>query len=191
MLIIGIRHKITSELDARRSALFTRYLFHYLRMFAIMGVIIPMLVIVDYYCKRRIIEEPVIIKNIVAPMYDNIEYHIFTDNHHIKTESEFYDNTNIGDIITFHFTAIFKLVTNVSSRKDGYTIIYTLSSIYGGVIVIVIVVLTFVTSAVFLIKTWRQIKNREYIKSNFLINLGIINAFMCLMTLVAVIFHVL
>ena len=189
MLIIGIRHKINSELDARRSATFTRYLLHYLRMFAFIGVIIPLLVAIDYYCNRLTIEETVKNKYIIAPMYNKAEYHIFTDRHHILTENSFYENSIIGDNLTFNYTPIFKTVTNVSYSIDDSIFDYKLNSVYGWVSIIVLI--TFVTSLIVLIKSWGRIKKQKLKKSDSLINIGIINAILCLMTLVAVLFRVL
>ena len=189
MLITGIRHKLSSELDARRSALFMRYLIHYLQMFAFIGVIIPILLGIDFFCPSETKEE--VVTNKFYQVMDNlnhIEYHFFTDSHRFMSDIVFYENTKISDKITFHCTPIFKTVTNVSYDKGA--IVYTCNpnSIYGWPLILA--GLTFICSIIVIIKTWGWIKKREYVKYDSVVNLGVINAFLCIITAAAVIFHI-
>ena len=120
MLITGIRHKINAEFDSRRSALFMRYLFHYLQMFAWLGIIIPILIGVDYFCVPKTKDE--IVTNKFYKSWDNMihaEYHLFTDSYHFLSDNAFYENTNIKGKITFYHTPIFETVTFVSTTAGA------------------------------------------------------------------------
>jgi len=190
MLITGIRHAINSELDVRRSAVFMKYLIHYLEMFAIIGVILPVIIGIDYFYAPQTKEA--IITNKYYQVMDNmnqIEYYLYTGSYRFISDIIFYENTNVSDHITFHYTPIFKTVTNVSRKNNQ--LIYTCKqpSIYSWPILIV--GLTFILSVIVIIKISVLMKKSETIEYDSKINLGIINAILCAFTIIATFFHVL
>ena len=189
MLIAGIRHKIDLEFDSRRSALFTRYLIHYLIMFGWLGFIFPVLIVVDYYCAPQTKDE--IVTNKFYQVMDNlnhVEYHLLTDSYRFLSDVGFYENTNIEDRITIYRTPIFKSVTSVSHPKEQIVYICKPDSIYGWPLIIT--GLTFIFSTIIIIKTWNWRKRRMYTKYDSAINLGVINLFLCVITIIAILFHV-
>jgi hypothetical protein len=189
MLITGIRHAISSELDVRRSAVFMRYLIHYLELFAILGIILPILVGVDYFCDTQTKDE--IVTNKYYQIMDNLnqmEYYFYAGSNRFISDVVFYENTNISDHVTFYRTPIFKTVTSISHQKDSYVYKCKPVSIYGWPILIV--VLTFICSVIMIFKTWRVIRKHENIKYDSVINLGIINAILCLFSITATLLHI-
>jgi len=156
-------------------------------MFAFIGIIIPILVVVDYYMERLSIDETVTNKYVV-PMSSSIKYYIYTDKQQILTKNDLYDNLNVGDRVSFKLTSIFNTVTNVSYTANNSIRNYKLDSVYGWPLIIVLA--TFVTSFIVVYKTW-GLKRKRGIKSNLTTNIGVVNAFLCLMTLVVVLFKLL
>ncbi|MDR1154550.1 MAG: hypothetical protein LBL04_07545 [Bacteroidales bacterium] len=189
MFINGIRHKLGAEADARRSASFSRYLMHYMQMFAFLGTIIPILIGVDYFLVPETTEEIVTSKFYqVMDNLNQIEYHLFTNSCRFISDIVFYENTEIGDSVTLHRTPIFKTTTNVSHAVAQIVYICKPTCIYGWMILIV--GLTFVISLIMMIKTWGWIKKRNHVKYDSVVNLGIINAFLCVITIIATLFHI-
>ena len=185
MLIAGIRQKINSELDSHRSASFMRYLMHYLQMFAYMGVIIPVIVGIDYYTAPKIKNEVVTNKYYeVKNNLNQIEYHFFTESERFLSDISFYENTNIDDQVTFYYTPIFESVTKVTSKSY----VCEPHSIYGWWLIVI--GLTFICSVVVIIQTWGWIKKREYVKYDSVVNWGVINAFLCIFTILSSLFHI-
>jgi len=190
MLIPGIRYQLNAELDTHRSSAFMRYLIHYLQMFAFLGVIIPIVIGVDYFCDPQAKEEKVVNKFYrVMDSMNQIEYHFFTGSYHFISDVIFYENTNIEDIITLIRTPIFKTVTYVTHRSDRAEYKCRPHSVYSWPIIVA--GLTFVCSIIWIIKTWRWSRKREQIKYDSMINLGIINAILCAFTIVATLFNIL
>jgi len=190
MLITGIRHAINSELDIRRSAVFMKYLIHYLKMFAFIGMILPVVICVDYFCDSQTKDE--IVTNKYYQIIDNlnqIEYYFNTGSHRFLSDIIFYENTNVGNHITFHLTPIFKTVTNVSHQSNRIVYICKPTNIYGWPIIIV--GLTFICSIFVMIKTMTMRKKTEYIEYDSKVNVGIINAILCVFTIIATYFHIL
>jgi len=190
MLITGIRNTINSELNVRRSAVFMRYLIHYLEMFAMIGVILPILIGVDYFCMTQPKEEIVTNKYFhVMENMNKIEYYFYTSSHRFLSDIIFYENTNVADPITFHRTPIFKTATSVTHRSGQ--LIYTCKppNIYGWPILIM--VLNFICSIIVIFKTRMLLKKTENIEYDAKVNLGIINAILCLFTIVATLFQML
>jgi len=181
MLITGIRHKIASEVDARRSSLFMRYLIHYLQMFAFLGVFISILLVVDYYSIPQTINEPVRNKYYeVTDRVSDIKYHILTDSYNFIYNIDFYENTTIKDQLTFTLTPIFKTVTQVNhSVKKKY--VCKPHNIYGWPLIVV--GLTFFCSVYLIIRLWGWMRKRDRINYDSVVNLGLINAFLCLMVI--------
>ena len=189
MLITGIRNAISSELDVRRSVVFMRYLIHYLEMFAILGVILPITISADYFCDTQTKDEIVTNKYYqVMGNLNQIEYYFYTGSYRFLSDFIFYENTNVSDEITIHFTPIFKTVTSVT-RQSGQ-LVYTCkpSSIYGWPILII--GLTFICSIIVLLKS-RVFKKSENLEYDSRVNFGIINAILCLFTIVAIFFQIL
>ena len=189
MLITGIRQRISSEFDTHRSATFMRYLMHFMQMFAFMGVIIPLLIGVDYFIPPQTTDETVINKFYhVTDNINNIEYHIFTDNYHFLSDNIFYENTNSDTQLDIQFTPIFRTVTSISHVAGRNVYTCKPNNIYGWALIIA--VLTFVCSIIIVIKMWCWIRKREYVKYDSVVNLGIINAFLCLMLIISTLFHI-
>lgn len=190
MLIAGIRHAISSELDIRRSAVFMKYLKHYLTMFSFIGMILPVVICVDYFCASQTKDE--IVTNKYYQVMDNlnqIEYYFSTDSHRFLSDIIFYENTNIGNQIIFHRTPIFKTVTSVSHQSGRLVYMCKPTNIYGWPIIIV--GLTFICSIFVLIKTSKKSKKTVYFEYDSKVNMGIINAILCLFTIIATFFHML
>ena len=189
MLITGIRQKISSELDSYRSASFMRYLIHYLQMFAFMGVIIPVLIGIDYFSVPKVKNEMVTNKFYqVKNNLNQIEYHFFTDSEHFFSDIAFYENTDIDDQINFYYTPIFKSITKVTNPSVQGDYICEPYSIYGWLLIVV--GMTFICSVVVVIKTWGWIKKREYVRYDSVVNWGVLNAFLCIFTILASLFHI-
>ena len=190
MLITGIRHQINAEYDLRRSALFMRYLFHFLQMFAWMGIIIPILIGVDYYCDPQSHEEKV--TNKFYKSWDNmnhVEYHIFTDFYHFLSDNAFYENTVIGDKVTFYYTPIFKTITDVSRNANSNVYVCKPDNVYGWPIIVA--GLTFICSIIVVILNFGWRRKRKYLKFDAVTNLGIVNMFLCAIIIVAILFRIL
>ncbi len=189
MIITGIRHKVGAESDARRTASFTKYLIHYLRMFAIMGIIIPVLIGVDYVLEPQTNYEIVNNKFYEILSNNNIEYLVFTDFRRLNTSSTFYDHVNEGDQLTLYHTPIFHTTTLVTFQSNSNEYKCKLFSIYGWPLLAV--VSTFVCSIILMMMTGqKRKKNNDYVKYDSVINLGVINAFLCIFTLIAILFHI-
>jgi len=155
-------------------------------MFAYIGIIFPILIGVDYYIDPLKIDEIVINKH-HEHVYGKIVYRVFTDSHHFSSDYYFYKHTEIGDIITFHSTPIFNTITSVTKRTDGAVYNCSIDSIYG--MLLILVCLTLVISIIVIIKTWGWIKKQKRIIFNLTVNLGLVNAVLCMMTLLAILFH--
>ena len=189
MLISGIRHAISSELDVRRSAVFMKYLIHYLEMFAIIGVILPIVIVADFFYAPQTKDE--IITNKYYQVMDNmnqIEYYLYTGSYRFLSDIIFYENTNISDHITFNYTPIFKTVTSVSRKNNQLVYTCKQQSIYGWPIIIV--ALTFICSLIVIIKSILR-KKPDDIEYDSKVNLGIINSIMCVFIILATFFHIL
>jgi hypothetical protein len=189
MLINGIRHKLGSEADARRSASFLRYLMHYLQMFAFLGTIIPILIGVDYFLVPE--TNDAIVTSKFYQIMDNlnqIEHHLFTDSYRFISDIVFYENTETGDQVTLYRTPIFKTATNVSHSVAQTVYICRQPSIYGWPLLLV--GLTFIFSLTMMIKTWGWIKKRNRVKYDSVVNLGVINAFLCVIIIITILFHI-
>ena len=189
MLIAGVRQKVKSELDTRHSASFMRYLMHFLQMFAFLGIIIPILASVDYFLPPETIDEVVINKYYdPASIHTKYtEYQFITASYSFRSDITFYQNINIGDKVTYLFTPIFKTATNVifNTRNIEYKCGFT--NIYDWKFIIIVV--TFLTSTFVVLKTRGWLRKKRNIKHNIITNIAIVNVFLCLMTLVAVLFH--
>lgn len=189
MLITGIRHKINSELDSRRSALFTRYLIHFFRMFGWLGIIFPVLIVVDYFSGPKTNDEIVTNKYyVVMDHLNHIEYHFLTDSYRFISDVGFFENTNIEDRIILYRTPIFKTVTYVSSKVGQSVYVCKPPSIYGWPLIIA--ALTFILSILVIIKTWNWQRKRKFTKYDSVINIGVVNLFLCTITIVAILFHI-
>ena len=191
MLIAGIRRKVKLDLDERKSNLLTRYLIHYSQMFAFIGLIMSALIGIDYLCYEFYFPQTKndIINNRYYKVTDNInrtEYHFFTDSYRFLSKVDFYENTNIGDEVTIYFTPIFKTIVKVSNTAKQ-SIYCKPFNIYKWPLFVV--GLTFICSAIIIIRTWGWIKKRTYIKYDRVINLGAINIILCIITLIAIFYH--
>ena len=185
MVITGIQHKIKSDIDTRRTASFTKYLMHYLRMFAILGIIIPILTGVDYILAPQTQDETVFNKFYqVMNDHENTEYHIYTDSYNFIANVSFYEHIDIGGRVTYYYTPIFNTLTDVSHQAGQIVYLCKPFSVYGWPLVAPI--LTIICSTILLIKTRRK----KPVRFEAVINLGIINAFLCIFTLVFVLFQV-
>ena len=190
MLITGIRHQITAELDTHRSAKFMRYLIHYLQMFAFLGVMMPVIIVVDYFCNPKMKDEVVINKYYhVLDNMSQMEYHFFTGSYHFLSDVIFYENTNIEDHINLICTPIFKTVTHVTNRTEKVEYKCKPHSVYSWPILVA--GLTFVFSIIWMTKTWGWFRKRKQIKYDSIINVGIMNAIMSFFIIIATFFNIL
>ena len=189
MLITGIRNAISSELDIRRSAVFMKYLSYYLEMFALLGLLLPPVIVADYFLQPEI-DEAVVTNKYYQVLDDinKVDYFFYTGTYRFVSDIIFYENTNISDNIFFNRTPIFNTVTSVSHQSQR--VIYTCkpNNIYGWPMGVV--GLTFICSAIYLIKTWIGKRKREYLKYDSIVNLGIINAILCVFIIVAALWHI-
>ena len=188
MLITGIRRKVSAEVDERRTSLFTRYLIHYSQMFAFLGLIISVLIGLDYFLMPKINDEE--ITNRYLQVTENLnrpEYHFFTESCRFLANAAFYENTNINDKVIIYRTPIFNTITHVSHRTKYSVYICNTNNIYGWPIIVVS--MTFICSLIVTIKTWGWMKKRVYVKYDSVVNLGVINSILCIITLIAVLFH--
>ena len=188
MVITGIRHKIRSEADERQSASFTKFLMHYLRMFAILGVMFPCLIGIDYALKQKTMEDTVTNKFYkVTGNINGTEYHIYTGSYHFISNQIFFDQINKGDNLTYFYTPVFRTITDVSYQVGQNVYQCMPAGIYGWPIIVA--ALTLLCSTILLIKT-RTGKSYNVSKFDSMVNLGIVNAFMCVFVLIAVLFHI-
>jgi len=187
MVITGIRQAINTELDSRRSAVFMMYLLHYLEMFAIIGFIIPIFVGADYFLETQKKEE--IVTNKFYQITDNmnhIEYYFYTHSFHFLSDNIFFEKTNIDDRIVLHRTPLFNTVTYVTSNSGRAVYTCRPNNVYGWPIIIV--GLTFIFSVILII--CRLFRKQEKYKYDAMVNLGIINAILCLFTITATYFQI-
>jgi len=159
-------------------------------MFAFLGIIFPVLIVIDgRFLERQTNED--IVRDKYYKMIDNlnhIEYFIFTDSYHFISDYVFFEHINKNDAIKISRTQIFKTVTNVSFVKNREVYMCIPSSIYGWPIFLV--GLTFICSFISFIQIYRWFKKRDFIKNDSLINLGIFNAIICLFTIFTAIFQI-
>ena len=154
-------------------------------MFAYMGVIIPVFVGIDYFTAPKTKNEIVINKYYeVKNNLNQIEYHFFTESERFLSDIIFYENTDIDDQVTFYYTPIFNSVTKVTNGSY----MCEPHGIYGWWLIVI--GLTFICSAVVVIKTWGWIKKREHVKYDSVVNWGVINAFLCIFTILVSLFHI-
>ena len=190
MLISGIRQKLSQEFNSCRSAKVTKYLVHYLQMFAFLGIIFPVLIFTDcFFLEIKSNDERVIDKYYkLRDNLNHIEYFIVTDSYHFLSDDVFFEQINKDDDVKISRTHIFKSVTYVSFTKgcDVYNCIP--SNIYGWPIFFV--GLTFICSFISLIKINKWLKKSDFIKNDSVINFGIFNAIICLITIFAALFQV-
>jgi len=154
-------------------------------MFAFLGVIIPVIIGVDYFSTPQTKIERV--KNKYYQVTDQMshgEYHIITDSYHFHYDLIFYENITIKDHLTFYLTPIFKIVSKISHRTDRQEYICKPQNIYGWPLIVVC--LTFIFSIILIIKLWGWKKNHNRIKYDSLVNLGVINVFLCLFVILYV-----
>ena len=191
MLIAGIRRKVKLELDERKSNLFTRYLIHYSQMFAFIGLFTSVLIGIDYLCYEFYNPQTKneVVNNRYYKVTDNLnrtEYHFFTNSYQFLSKNDFYENTNVGDEVTIFFTPIFKTIIKVShTAKQGVDC--KPFNIYRWPLIVV--GLTFLCSAIVVIRTWGWIKKRTYVKYDQVVNLGAINMILCIITLIAIFYR--
>ena len=189
MLITGIRHQINDELDTYRSSTFMKYLIHYLHTFALLGMIIPIVIGVDYFCNPKTKEEKVI--NKFYQVVDNtgqIEYHFYTGSYHFLSDVVFFENTNIEDHVALICTPIFRTVTCVVNRIERIEYRCKPQNVYSWPIIVAC--LTFICSMIWITKTWGWNRKRKQMKYDSMINLGIINAILCLFIIIATFFNI-
>jgi hypothetical protein len=189
MLITGIRQKMKSESNARRSAVVARYLIHFFQMFAFLGIIFPVLICVDYFSETQSDEE--IIKDKYYKLMDNlnhIEYCFFTENYHFLSDKIFYDHTNKDDVVTLSRTPIFRTVTNVAHYANSTVCNFKPYNLYGWPVVFTFI--TFFLSIMLIVMTRFWINKRINIKYDTILNFGILNSIFCTITIVATLFHI-
>ena len=184
MLITGIHHKMRSEADTHRSRVFKRHLIHYLKIFAFVGIIFPVLIVIDYFLEPIAKEDTVTMKYIVPIRTSRIDYYIYTDSHGFRSDRLFFENTYVGNKVTFLRSSIFDVSTNVTNVNKGVVYVCELKNVY--VWLLVVGVATFILSTMMLIKLWDK---RKHAKNDSLINIGIINALLCIITIVAALFQ--
>ena len=187
-LITGIRHNIRTELDLHQSALFMRYVMHFLEMFAFLGVIIPVLIGIDYFCPPKTKDEMIIDKFYKTMDNNYVEYHILTNTFHFLSDHAFFKNTNINDKVTLCHTPIFKHVTRSSYTSGTNIYVYEPDTIYW-LPLIFLFCLTSILSVIFFIKTWNwKRKNFYRRKYDSTVNLGVAIAFLSIFIIVAILF---
>ena len=150
MLITGIRHRVKLELDAQRTDIFKIYLLHYLQMFAILGIIFPVLIGIDYFSSPVEKKEAVTNKYYSPQTSTQIYYYLYTETIRFRSDYNLYEKVYIGDTITFVYTPIFKLYTDVFYGEGIYLYHSSIDTVYGWLLVVVAT--TFVLSSVFLLK---------------------------------------
>jgi len=158
-------------------------------MFAWLGVIIPVLIGVDYFCTLKTRDEVVI--NKFYQSWDNmahVDYHLFTDSYHFLSDNAFYENTNVKDKVTFSYTPIFKTVTSVSHMSGQDVYVCKPPNIYGWPLITA--GLTLFCSIIVVVKNWGWRKKRKYYRFDAVANLGVVNIFLCAITIVAILFRI-
>jgi hypothetical protein len=118
-------------------------------------------------------------------MYGKTEFHIYTDTHSFVCDYNFYSNTAISDKVTYKVTPIFRLSTNVAG-VGGDTAVYkcVVWDIY--IVVFIMAFVTFLISIIIISKTWGWERNINNIKFDYLVNIALINAFICIITVLII-----
>jgi len=160
---------------------------HYLEMFAFLGVIIPTFIGVDFFCVPRTKDEMITYKFYKLKDKYDIEYHIFTNTLHFLSDNVFFENTNINDKITLYHTPIFKYVTYASCKIEATIYMYELGTIWRPLLFFVC--LTILLSIIVIIKAWGWKRKPPRVKYDSVVNLGVINALLCAIIIVAVLFQ--
>jgi hypothetical protein len=185
MVITGIRYKVKADRDTRKTASFTRYLIHYIRMFAILGIAVPLTVGVDYVLVPKTTGGVLTNKFYqITNDQDHIKYSLFTDSHQFNAGVNFYEHIQIGDQLTFYNTPILEILTGVSYQSGHSRYVCIPFSIYRWPVFIPF--LTLLCSSIIIIKTQRH----KPVRFEPVINLGIINAFLCLFTIAFAFFKI-
>jgi len=159
-------------------------------MFAYLGIIFPVLIFIDY----SVFEQSVRNENVVEKYYklrdnlNSIEYHIYTNSYHLLSDQIFFEQINKNDNIKIFRTKIFKTVTNVTIRKDFAVYKCNPTNIYNWPIFII--GLTFICSTITLFLVYFFNKKRDAVKNDTIINFGIFNAIICLITIFSALFQI-
>ena len=185
MIITGIRHKIQSDIDIRRTTRFNGYLVYYIRVFAILGVITPIAIGADYILKQQTKSEVLNNKFYQMAGGQQIKYNFYSDTHQFSGNvADFYEHINIGDTLTYYYTPIFNTLTDVTYQSGLSMYVCQPTGIYGTMLIVP--VLSLICSTILLLRTHKK----KYVKYEPIINLGVINAFLCILTLAFSLFHV-
>jgi len=189
MLITGIRQKMKSESNARRSATIARYLIHFFQMFAFLGIIFPVLICVDYFSETQTNDEIVVDRYYTfMENVNHIEYCFNTESYQFLSDKIFYDHTHKDDLVTLSRTPIFRTVTNVAHHTDNMVYNYKPYNLYGWPITFTF--LTFFLSLALLIMIGFWLNKRTNIKYDTILNFGILNSIICTITIVATLCHI-
>ena len=154
-------------------------------MFAYLGVVFPVLIGIDYFSEPRKNDEIVVNKYFIQTRGDYIEYHVYTVTHSFRSDMVFYENIDIGTQIIFRHTPIFNVATNVTARNSGLVYICSLPNVYSW-LPLLIAVSTFILSLILIKKLWNR---QKHFIHDSVINLGVVNALLCTIIIVAILFQ--
>jgi hypothetical protein len=184
MFIKGLNKTIAAEIDAVQSELVMTYVIYYSRIIAFLGIIIVLLVGIDYFLDRDVQNDTVVLKYREV-INNEFAYNIVTETYSFKTTQEIYDKTSVTMSIDICKTRLLKSSTFVIIRIDnGAFLSWQVENIYL-IPFVMIYILTLVLSVMFILKT----RNHRKISYNEnVLNLGIINSILCIITLGLILF---
>jgi hypothetical protein len=182
LFISAVRHKIKSDLDRRRTAIFTRHLLRYLQIFAFLGVIFPVLIGVDYFLTPTIKTEMLTNKKHKIWSNRKIDYFFYFNERYIKVDGDIFEQIRVGSMLDLHHTPIFDTFV-VMLCRDGEDVYASKPfNIYGWPRII--------TALTFFLSIFLLLKNRPESKTehDLLITAGVINTFLCVFMLAFLLF---
>jgi hypothetical protein len=172
LFIAGIRHKIKSDVDMQRTAIFTEHVLKYLQIAAFLGVIFPVLITVDYFLPVKVKTEIILHKRHRAGFY-----YILMREQSITVNQELFYHIVEGSPIDFCHTVIFKTLVRIIYQDGSDVYISKPLNIYGWPSITA--VFTFLFSIFLLLKN----RPNPRIDQDVLVTVGVINAFLCIFTI--------
>ncbi|GHT22037.1 hypothetical protein FACS189430_03210 [Bacteroidia bacterium] len=180
--ISGIRRKVKSDMNVRRTMIFTKHLLQYLQIFAFLGVIFAVLIASDYLVPRKIQTKTITEKKEQRWTNGSSDYYLYTDDCYFTVNQLAYEHLPTGSAIHLNYTAIFHTLTEIEGSDGKATYVSQPFNIYSWTIGFVIVS--------FLLSVFLLLKNTPSTNTNrdLLVSIGTLNFFTCLFML-AVLFN--
>jgi hypothetical protein len=168
-IILGIRRKVKTDMNARYTLVFTRHLLQYLQIFAFLGFIFAILIVADYVMPRKLQT-----KTITEKAKQRWTNYLYADDIYFAVDQVAYENLPKGSDLILKYTLIFKTLMEISGTDGVHTYISRPFNIYSWTMGLVIV--SFILSGFLL---WQNTPTTKC-NHDLLVTIGLLNSFTCL-----------